>query len=292
MAPSLPQIAPRAERFAIIMAMRLRALLVVAAATLIWGCGDSDAQDGVTVERDVPYLGPGGPALDVYRSAEGSGRPAVLAIHGGAWVAGDKGDVAPTAPALARAGFVVFAVGYDLAGPGRAGFPRQLHQVRAATRFVRRNAGRYGVDRRRVGALGISAGAHLAALAGTTGRGPLTRGARLGAVVSWSGPFDLRPPRLRALEREISWFLGCRGCPRRAARASPVVHVSADDPPALIVNSAEELIPARQARRMTRRLRAAGVLGRLLLLPGTLHAPLFEPLAIGPTVRFLRRQLG
>jgi acetyl esterase/lipase len=273
--------------------MRVRALLAVAAATLVWGCGSSDAREEVVVERDVRYAGPGGPALDVYRTApRGRSRPAVLAIHGGAWAAGDKEDVAPTALALANAGFVVFAVGYDLAGPARAGFPRQLRQVRAATRFTRRNAGRYGVDRRRIGALGISAGAHLAALAGVTGRGPLGRGARLGAVVSWSGPFDLRPPRLPVLDREISWFLGCHGCPHRAARASPIVHVSADDPPTLIVNSTEELVPASQARRMARRLRAAGVPAPLLLLPGAVHAPLFEPLAIGPSVRFLRRQLG
>lgn len=272
--------------------MRARALLAVAAATLIWGCGSSDAQN-VMVERDVRYAGQGGPALDVYRTdGDGPARPAVLAIHGGAWAAGDKDDVAPTALALANAGFVAFAVGYDLAGPARAGFPRQLRQVRAATRFVRRNARRYGVDRRRVGAVGISAGAHLAALAGTTGSGPLGRGARFGALVSWSGPFDLRPPRLPVLEREISWFLGCSPCPRRAARASPIVHVSADDPPILIVNSTEELIPAAQARRMARRLRAAGVPARLLLLPGAVHAPLFEPLAIGPTIRFLRRRLG
>lgn len=270
----------------------LLGVVALLAATLIWGCGSSEAQDEVTVERDVRYAGALGPALDVYRPAlDGTARPAVLAIHGGAWVAGEKGDVVPTALALAKSGFVVFAVGYDLAGPARAGFPRQLRQVRAATRFVRRNARRYGVDRRHVGAVGISAGAHLAALAGVTGRGPLARGARLGAVVSWSGPFDLRPPRLPVLEREISWFLGCRACPRRAARASPLVHVSADDSPTLIVNSAEELIPAGQARAMARRLRAAGVPTRLLILPGALHAPLFEPLAIGPTIRFLRRRL-
>lgn len=272
--------------------MRLRALLAIAAATLIWGCGSSDAREEIAVQRDLAYAGPGGPALDIYRPPGGSRRPAVLAIHGGAWVAGDKGDVAPTALALARAGFVVFAVGYDLAGPDRAGFPRQLRQVRAAIRFVRRNAGRYGADRRRVGALGISAGAHLAALAGTTGRGPLWRGARLGAVASWSGPFDLRSPRLRRLVPEISWFLGCGGCPRRAALASPLARVSAGDAPTLIVNSAEELIPASQARDMARRLRAAGVHTRLLILPGSLHAPLFEAEAIGPTIRFLRSRLA
>lgn len=271
----------------------LAAALFVAAAISSAGCTSESAdRDRIRVERDLRYAGPDGPALDVYRQDASGRRPAVLAIHGGSWRAGDKADVAPTAEALARAGFVAFATGYTLAGERRAGFPRQRRELRAAVRFVRREAARFGVDRRRVGALGISAGAHLAALVGTAARGPLTKGARLGAVVSWSGPFDLRGAALRqVLDREVVDFLGCRDCPRRAAAASPLTHVSADDPPTMIVNSSDELVPAGQARRMARRLRAAGVPVELKILPGSLHAPLFEPTVLGPSIAFLRREL-
>lgn len=243
-------------------------------------------------ERDLRYTGPHGQALDVYRPATGSRRPAVLVVHGGSWRAGDKADVEPTARALAEAGLVAFAPGYTLAGPERAGFPRQRRELRAAVRFVRRNAARFGVDPSRVGALGISAGAHLAALIGTAARGPLDSGGRLGAVVAWSGPFELRAAALRrVLGQDIAAFLGCRGCPRRAAAASPIAHVSSDDPPMMIVNSSHELVPAGQARRMARRLRLAGVRTRLLVVPGSLHAPAFEPAVIDPSIAFLRRRL-
>lgn len=277
-----------------------RKLLAIAVPLIVAGgvvaaivAGGQTQGEAVRVERDVRYAGPAGPALDVYRPAGGGGRrPAVLVLHGGSWWAGDRADVEPTARALARAGFAAFAVGYTLATEGRAGLPRQLRQVRAAVRFARRNARRFGVDPRRIGAVGISAGAHLAALAATAASGPLEAGSRLGTVVAWSGPFALRSPALRrVLAPEIANFLGCRGCPRRAKAASPLAHVSADDPPMLIVNSRRELVPAGQARRMARRLRRAGVPARLLLLPGSLHAPLFEPAVIGPTVEFLRVQL-
>lgn len=245
------------------------------------------------VQSDLRYAGPDGPALDVYRRARlPSPRPAVLVVHGGSWRYGNKLDVATLAHDLARAGFVAFGVGYTLVGEGRAGYPRQPRELRAAVRFVRRNARRFRVDPRQVGALGISAGAHLAALVGTTGRGPLTRGSRLGAVASWSGPLDLRTGDLhRVLPFEVAGFLGCARCPRRAAAASPIVHASPDDPPTMIVNSRRELIPAGQARRMARRLRAEGVRAPLWMLPGTLHAPLFAPTVLKPTIRFLRRSL-
>lgn len=291
------------------------ALVAIAALGAPAACGDSGTRGGegetssdrgapsptaagsaaepVRVRRDIPYAGDG-PTLDVYRPARaGRGRqPAVLVLHGGSWRFGDKRDTEPTAIALAEAGFVAFAVGYTLVAEDRAGFPRQARELRTAIRFVRRNAGRFGVDPSRIGALGISAGAHLAALVGANGRGRRDRGGRLGAVVAWSGPFDLRAQRLRrVLGFEIADFLGCGDCPRRAALASPISHVSRDDPPILIVNSTRELIPASQARRMARHVRRAGGRARLLMVPGALHAPLFEPMVIDPTIAFLRRQL-
>lgn len=247
----------------------------------------------VLVRTDLPYRGAERPALDVYRRARlPTPRPAVLVVHGGSWRAGDKVAVAPIARELARAGFVAFGVGYTLVAPGRAGYPRQPRELRAAIRFVRRNARRFRVDPRRVGALGFSAGAHLVALVGVTGRGPLTRGGRLGAVASWSGPLDLRTADLRrVLGFEVDEFLGCRSCPGRAAAASPIANISPDDPPTMVVNSSDELIPVSQARRMARRLRGAGLRAPLWVLPGNLHAPLFASTVMQPTIEFLRRNL-
>lgn len=246
------------------------------------------------VERDVPYAGAGGPTLDVHtpESVAGDRAAAVMVVHGGAWSAGDKAAIGNVARSLAAAGMVAVNVNYTLAAPGRPGFPSQLDQLRAAVRWVRRNAARIGVDPTRIGAMGSSAGAHLSALLATTGRGPLTAGDRVRAVVSWSGPLELGAVAMqRRLPTKIAGLLGCGLCPRRAALASPIQHVSPGDPPMLLVNSRRELIPARQAVRMANRLRHARVPHRLRLVPGNLHAPRYSPTVLGPSIAYLRRHL-
>jgi acetyl esterase len=247
------------------------------------------------VERDVPYDGADGPELDVYRPLKGSDRAAVIVVHGGGWISGARRRPETIARALARAGFVAFNVDYTLAEPGQPGIPAQPRQVRAAVRFVRENASDFGVDPTRIGAFGSSAGGHLAALVGTTGKGPLTSGSRLRAVVTWSAPLSFKPKALRPsphLSALVTDLLGCHKCARRAEAASPVRHVSPDDPPMLIVNSTKELVPAIQARWMASRLRATGVPDHLLMLPGHLHSPLYENKTLGPSISFLHRWLG
>lgn len=243
------------------------------------------AAQPLPVLRDVPYLGPRGPLLDIHRPDAKGPRPAVLVIHGGAWSAGDKDAIGHVARAVAAAGLVAINVDYTLAAPGRPGHPRQVAELAAAAGWVRANAGSLGVDPARLGALGSSAGGHLLALLATT------RGAGLGAVVTWSAPFDLTAPGLRRLHAKIAGYLGCLPCPRRATAASPVAQAGPGDPPMLIVNSRRELIPALQARRMAARLRSAGSPATLLLVPGALHAPRYSQAVLGPSIRFLARRL-
>lgn len=251
------------------------------------------ASGGVVVERDIPYDGTGGPKLDVYRpQGEAASRPAVIVVHGGGWVSRDRARTAVIAQALARAGLVAFNVDYTLAAPGRPGYPGQPRELRAAVRFVRANAADYGVDRRRIGAYGSSAGGHLAALVATAGQGPLSKGERLGAVVTWGAPFVLRGFRGRVLRDRIATFLGCRRCPRRAIAASPLPHVSPDDPPMMIVHSRREKIPLSHPMRMARQLRDAGVRPRVRILSGNRHLPTSAPRVLDRTVEFLSRRLG
>lgn len=270
------------------------AVLVLAFGLTLASCGEEPAEAGVEVTYDVPYGGPNGPSFDVYRpAAADSPRPAVMVLHGGAWRAGDKGDATPIAEEYARAGFVAFATGYTLADEGLPGYPLQLRELQRAVRAIRSDAERFGVDPARIGATGSSAGAHLAALLATSGNGPLTDGDRVGALVVWSAPVDLTADVFaESPDHEVANFLGCGDCPELAVAASPITHVSADDPPTMIVNSAEELIPIEQAQLFDRRLRAAGVRARLLVLPGDQHAPDYEAEAIGPSIAFMRKQLG
>jgi acetyl esterase/lipase len=248
---------------------------------------------GTTILRNR-HFGPFGPTLDVYRrAANPSPAPAVLLVHGGGWSGGGKRRMAPVAKAIARAGMVAVNVGYSLAAPGWAGYPRQPDELRAALRWMRRNSGRLGVDPRRIGALGSSAGGHLAALLATHGQGgrPATG---LGAAVLWSAPLDL--PALaphRMLGPAAENLLGCElaACPERWAEASPLAHVTPGDAPLLLVNSRREMVPAAQADAMAGRLAAASVPHELLLLDGHAHGRDYAPLVLDRSVAFLREWL-
>ena len=264
------------------------------------------ATHGVGVRRDVAFATPyGEQRFDVYAPRNGrSDRPGVLVVHGGGWNTGDKTNVRVVSTALARAGFVAFAVGYTLAGPHHPGAPVQLDELRAAVRDIRAHDDRYGVDGTRVGALGSSAGAHLVMLLATTGTGACDTGDRLGAVVGWSGPYDL--PALQHLadagckdgcRQVVPKLLAYTGCPLTSCggtwdAASPVRHVDADDPPALLFASTREFVPPSQAREMSDALAAAGVPHDLVTLPGTRHAQAYRDDALPTTIRFLAQELA
>ena len=92
-------------------------------------------------------------------------RPAVIYVHGGGWYEGTRED-GWMSPYLATHGF--FAVSIDYRLSGEAPFPAQIHDVKAAIRWLRAHAQIYRVAADRIGIWGDSAGAHLAALAGLT----------------------------------------------------------------------------------------------------------------------------
>jgi len=247
----------------------------------------------VQVERSVRYGDSYATALDVYRTPARRRAPAVLVVHGGGWRFGDKRRMEGISSALAQAGFVAFNVNYTLAAWWRPGFPRQLRELRAAVRWVRRNAARFGVDPARIGALGSSAGAHLVGLLGVHARGPLDAGARVAAVSTWSAPFDLTRTGDPGLASAVETFLGCAGpCESRRAAASPTAHVSPDDPPMLLLSSEHELVPLAHSELMAARLAAAGVPHRLWVIPGSAHGTDYTAIALAPSIEFLGRRLG
>lgn len=251
---------------------------------------------GTIVQRNVRFmpLSLDDPVIDVYRRAGQRGAPAVLLIHGGGWHGGGKRRMASVARAVARAGLVAVNLDYTLADAYRPGFPGQLREVDSAVRWIRRNARRLGVDRTRVGALGSSAGGHLATLLATSGTGPLSAGGRVAAAVAWSAPLDL--PGLSGhlmLGNAARTLIGCGPwtCPATWADASPIAHVSPDDPPLLLVNSRQEMVSVRQPVAMAERLTSAGVPHELWLLEGRRHAREYADTALERSVRFLRDKL-
>ncbi|MDR3639431.1 MAG: alpha/beta hydrolase [Isosphaeraceae bacterium] len=262
---------------------------IVVAIVLSWSftvraADEPKPSDNVKTEYDVVYAKVGDTELklDIARPAGGSGAyPAVLAIHGGAWRTGNKADMRPLLLELARRGFVAVSPQYRFCP--KETFPAQVHDLKAAVRFVKSHAKDYQLDPDRVGAMGFSAGAHLAMMLGVTGPEDGLEGeaaadapsSKVRAVVNYFGPTDLRaddiPPVSRGLVKD---FLGgtVEEKPEAAAKASPITFVNQGDAPILSFQGTKDpLVPHTQATKLADAQTKAGVPGRVELLVGFGH---------------------
>jgi len=249
---------------------------------------------GVRVLRDIEYV-PGGherQRLDLYLPASaGQGPvPVIIWVHGGAWRAGSK-ERCPARRFVER-GYAVASINYRLSQ--HAIFPAQIEDCKAAVRYLRANAGRYGLDAGRFGAWGSSAGGHLVALLGTAGdvkmfeRGPnLDVSSRVQAVCDYYGPTDLtvrsRDWAARRHDSPDSPLYRLLGGPVRlnqekCKQASPVSYVSEDDPPFLIVHGDKDpVVPHNQSEILYRALVKAGVEAKLYTVKGGGHGGFKDP---------------
>jgi acetyl esterase/lipase len=222
--------------------------------------------------------------LDVYvptRVPPPGGWPAVLAIHGGGWRGGSKRDYGQMAAELVQYGYVVAAVDYTLSSPAAPSWPANLDDLRAAVRWLRRNANVYHVDPNRIAVMGASAGGHLAVLLATSPEVAVaapegSTSARVQAVIDFYGPTDLAAlaEGSRGAAPSLALFLGGRpkDVPDRYAAASPARHVTPDTPPMLLIHGdADRLVPLDQSRRLAAALEQAGVPHHLVVVPGARH---------------------
>ena len=227
--------------------------------------------------------------LDLHRPpATGAPVPVVLWLHGGGWFTGDRTLAPDLARHAATTGCAMASIEYRLSG--QALFPAQLHDVRAAIRFLRASSGQLGLDPRAVGLWGSSAGGHLAALAGLTGHLPGLPGeedtagdASVQAVAESYGPADLTaggdaaqttlPGADRASTPESRLLGGpAAGRPDLARAASPLARVSGAAPPFQISHgTGDVLVPHRQSERLHEALVAAGAASELYLVEGYKH---------------------
>jgi acetyl esterase/lipase len=126
---------------------------------------------GITLHGGIAYANHDGVELlgDLYLPKDAKSAPFLVAVHGGGWVAGVRGAFQYWGPYLAARGIALFAISYRLASKTRA-FPQAVQNVLAGVQFVRGKANAFGIDAARIGLLGASAGAHLAALAALGGK--------------------------------------------------------------------------------------------------------------------------
>jgi acetyl esterase/lipase len=122
--------------------------------------------DSVKIHSGLAYANHDGVELlgDLYLPKSAKAAPALVAVHGGGWVAGARNAFQYWGPHLAARGIAVFAISYRLTANTKM-FPQAVHDVLAGVQFVRGKAGEFGIDPQRIGLLGASAGGHLASLA-------------------------------------------------------------------------------------------------------------------------------
>ncbi len=256
---------------------------------------------GLAIHRNIPYV-PNGherQTLDLYVPEKGEGPfPLIVWIHGGAWTSGSKDECLPLPWAMK--GYVVASINYRLSQDAK--FPAQIDDCKAAVRWLRANAVQYKIDRDRLIAWGDSAGGHLASLLGTTGDepepGPPHESSRVQAVIDWYGRADLSrvctDPSMA--EHAVARMLGGSG-PQMAdiaRQASPIAHVSPDDPPFLIMHGDRDgTVPVQQSEAFASALKHAHVPVTLVILNGVGHGgqEFLQPERVRIIDSFLREYL-
>jgi dienelactone hydrolase len=252
---------------------------------LFTGCLISLVSVFADTQTDVEYARVDGLPLllDLHRPSGMKHPPLIVYVHGGAWRAGSKSDV-PIAGLLEH-GFAIASVDYRLSTQAR--FPAQIHDIKAAIRFLRGKASLFDLNAEFIAIIGSSAGGHLAALVGVTnshkaleGRvgDHLDQSSDISAIVSFYGAANLqsilgqstefgltvRIPALKLLLGD-----GPEKVPVLAKLASPVAHLDKADPPLLLLHGdADPQMPHAQSEGFAKAYQASV---KLIMLAGSKH---------------------
>jgi len=263
------------------------------------------ALPGIRQMRDIPYVAGGHERqkLDLYLPvASGSACPLVIWVHGGGWNSGSKNG--SPAIRLVERGYAVASIDYRLSQD--AIYPAQIEDCKSAVRFLRAHAVEYGIQPKRIGVWGGSAGGHLVSLLGATGDirdfdagANLDQSSQVQCVVDWFGPTDFLhygdPPSQASYDPNSAGakLLGGKD-PEKARRASPLYFVNKDAAPFLIMQGDKDnLVPLQQSQVLDAALKKNGVECNLMIFPGAGHGgPVFtSPTSMAAICEFLDRHL-
>ena len=259
---------------------------------LIFICSYSICQEAVNpIEptwKDLNYAGDGKSyhTLDIYSPTSSNNKsPLILTIYGSAWKSNrskaskyiKKSLIKP----LIDAGFAVASINHRSSTD--ALFPAQIHDVKAAIRFLRGNASEYKIDPSFVGVTGSSSGGHLAAMAGTTSHNKLMEGnigsflnydSQVNAVVDWFGPTDFLLMDIcgskmvhDAVNSPESKLIGgaIQENKEKARAANPINYISSKTPPFLIIHGMVDLtVPYCQSKVLKMALERANIESELI----------------------------
>ncbi len=247
---------------------------------------------GVEALRDVAYVKEGHKAqvLDLYIPKTDKPLPLVVWVHGGAWLGGSKSQ--SPANLLLGKGYAVASIEYRMSQV--AIFPAQIHDCKAAIRWLRATAKEHHIDPDRIGVWGSSAGGHLVALLGTSA-GVKEMDGDLGeykdvstsvqCVVDFFGPTDLAqmkqgtPGLVGAMDhdspRAPEALLIGGAVPEnkeKAAKANPINYISRNNPPFLIMHGDKDsTVPINQSELLVEALKKTGVDATFTVVKGAGH---------------------
>ena len=283
-------------------------LIAAACATLV-PPPPSQAQTARTL-KDVVYATVDGKdlGLDLYMPVDVAAPPLVVWVHGGAWRSGTKAN---PPMAFVENGFAMASL--DFRQSTEARFPANVHDIKAAIRFLRARASKYGYRDRPPAIAGSSSGGHLAALVGVSNGNnelegtlgdQLKQSSDVAAIVDYYGASNLTtilaqstPFGVNMRRPALELLLGAlpEQAPALAALASPVTHVDRNDPPLLLFHGDQDpQMPINQSHELQGVYEKMGLDVYFDVVHGAAHGGdlFFAPDRVARAVAFLRRTLG
>lgn len=251
----------------------------------------ADERFEIEVSRDIEFAKVDGISLklDLYQPKAATFPPLIVWVHGGAWRAGSKNSM-PLGELVQR-GYAIASVDYRLSPVAK--FPAQVHDCKAAIRFLRAKAKQYNVDASQIGIAGSSAGGHLVAEIGVTNGHLKLEGAvgahleessSVQAIVDYYGPTNFltilkqsTPHGLSVRVPALQLLLGSQPeqNPPLAKLASPVFHVDRNDPPLLMIHGDQDpQVPINQSHELHGRYKELGLTSHLEVIHGGAHGGL------------------
>ncbi len=262
--------------------------------TALFRGGSPKLPAGVRLVADQDYVGDRNPRhrLDLLLPEKPVGHkplPVVAYVHGGGWRGGDKSSGLPRVAGLVASGrYVGVSIGYRLTG--EASWPAQIHDCKAAIRWLKAHAKKYRFDPDRIAVFGSSAGGHLVSMLGVSGGVEDLRGrlgphgkfdSRVAAVVDFFGPTDFlkmndQPGKIdhNAARSPESLLVGgaIQEHVDRCRHASPLTYVDSRDAPFLIVHGdRDDVVIFPQSQLLQAALKKAAVPVALVTVKGGGH---------------------
>lgn len=225
----------------------------------------------VSYDASIGYPG----LMDVYEPLADStrtGRPAILAIHGGGWRSGEKEWAEQFAKELCPRGYVLFSVNYRRSTDPNGRWPAQIEDVQKALRYVRANAARFRVDPTRIASLGLSAGGHLATMVALRDD-PMGPTGRVAIAVNLDGEHDMTMPPDQVMDdfdAILSGVMG-HGAPWSSAELRDISTVAFARPDVAVLTvhgASDDNVYVAQGERITAVLQAKGAETQFLRIDG------------------------